>query len=80
MFETDLTEYFISLLREHGSVDMADYAFKRALHEDPELREEYSEWCLAVGSTEKNGFLDFCEEYMNNQDSIYDMLSDYNDD
>ncbi|MBD5185680.1 MAG: hypothetical protein HDS92_03625 [Bacteroidales bacterium] len=80
MMENDLRDYFISLLTEHGSVDMADYAFKKAIAEDPGLHEEYSEWCLAVGSSEKNGFLDFCEEYLSSQDSIYDSLSDYNDD
>lgn len=79
MNKSDITEFFISLLHEHGSVDIADYAFKKALHEDSGLREEYAEWCHAVGSSEKNGFLDFCEEYMQNQDSIYDSLSDYND-
>lgn len=80
MDRPDITDFFISLLQEHGSVDIADYAFKKAIHEDPGLREEYTEWCHAVGSTEKNGFLDFCEEYMSDQDSIYDSLSDYNDD
>lgn len=79
MFESDITEYFITLLHECGSPDMADYAFKKAIHEDEELHEEYREWCLAVGSSEKNGFLDFCDEYISNQDSIYDSLSDYND-
>lgn len=80
MNNNDITDFFINLLNEHKSIDIADYAFKKALHEDAGLRDEYSEWCLAVGSSEKNGFLDFCEEYMNNQDSIYDSLSDYNDD
>lgn len=78
--DIDITNRFVRFLEEHGSVDMADHAFKKALHEDPQLREDYSEWCLAVGSTEKNGFTDFCEEFLSNQDSIYDSLSDYNDD
>ena len=33
--------------------------------EDDYLREDYEEWCHAVGSSEKNGFLDYCEEYKN---------------
>ena len=49
------------------------------LHEDTELREEYREWCDAVGSSEKMGFLDYCDEYMDSQESIYDTLNDYDE-
>ena len=49
------------------------------LPDDPELHAAYREWCASNGSSEKNGFIDFCEEYLAEQDSIYDSLSDYND-
>jgi len=76
---SDITELFVSLLQEHGSVDIAEHVFKQSLNDDAVLKEEYSEWCHAVGSSEKRGFLDFCEDYIANQDSIYDSLSEYND-
>lgn len=41
-----------------------------------ELRERYREWCHEVGSSEKKGFLDYCEEYFESQDSIWDNLKD----
>jgi hypothetical protein len=44
--------------------------------EDEGLRDVYRQWCHDTGSTEKNGFLDFCDEYMNDQDSIWDYLGD----
>lgn len=75
----DITELFISLLHEHDSVDIAEDVFMKSLVDDPELREEYREWCHAVGSSEKRGFLDFAEEYIANRHSAYDSLSEYND-
>lgn len=75
----DLTDYFIDLLHQHRSVDIANDAFKKQLNDDPDLKTAYSEWCAETGNSEKNGFIDFCEEYLENQDSIYDSLSDYND-
>lgn len=46
------------------------------IHEDPELRASYRQWCDEVGSSEKRGFLDYCEEYFESQDSIWDNLKD----
>lgn len=76
---TDITDFFAELLQQQRSIDIANDVFKKRLAEDPELKAQYSEWCSEVGSSEKDGFIDFCEEYLDNQDSIYDSLSDYND-
>lgn len=72
----DITDIFLQVIGQYGSVDIADAEFKKMIHENPELRSEYREWCDAVGSTEKNGFLDYCEEYLADQSSIYDTLAD----
>lgn len=73
----DLSQLFTDLLTQHdGSVDIANAEFKKMLGEDEHLRAEYREWCHAVGSSEKNGFLDFCHDYMANQDSMWDYLGD----
>lgn len=75
----ELTNYFVSLIQQSGSIDIAEAEFKRAINDDEELREEYREWCHQVGSSEKNGFMDFCEEYRKSQDSIWDALNDYDE-
>lgn len=80
MLDDDITALFIQLLEEHKSVDIADTVFKRMLDDDPELREEYKEWCHSVGSSEKSGFLDYCEEYLDSERSKYDTLNDYDED
>lgn len=76
---TDITELFDDIIRQAGSVDMAEAEFKKMINEDSELKGEYREWCHAVGSTERRGFLDYCDEYMASQDSVWDSLSDYDE-
>ncbi len=56
---------------------MAEAEFKRTLVDDPELRRNYRNYCREVGTSEKNGFLDFCEEYMAGQDSVWESLNDF---
>lgn len=73
----DITEVFNHVLSHFGSIDIAEAEFKKMIHEDAQLRQLYREWCHEVGSSEKNGFFDYCEEYMDSQDSIWDTLNDY---
>lgn len=75
----DITLLFDSLLQQYDSIDIAESEFKKLLHEDEQLQEEYSEWCHAVGSSEKRGFFDYCEEYKASQDSIWDSLKDFDE-
>ena len=71
-----ITDFFNEMLRQYGSIDIAEAEFKKLVHEDPELLERYRGWCQEVGSSEKKGFLDYCEEYLESQDSIWDNLKD----
>lgn len=75
----DITEFFHNLLSQYGSIDIANAELKKLLAEDDNLAAEYSEWCAAVGSSEKMGFLDFCEELLDDQQSIYDNLNDFDE-
>lgn len=76
----DITEVFTQYLEQYDSVDIAESEFKKQMHEDPELRAAYRTWCHEVGSSEKRGFMDFCEEYLDNKNDIWDSLSsDYDE-
>jgi len=75
----NITDYFISIIHQTPTIDMAESEFKRALADDDELRRDYREWCQEVGSTEKRGFLDFCEEYVDGQNEVWDSLKDYDE-
>ncbi len=73
----DITELFVKIIKESPGIDMAEAEFKRTLVDDPELRRNYRNYCREVGTSEKNGFLDFCEEYMAGQDSVWESLNDF---
>ena len=75
----ELKGLFISIIEQAQSIDVAEAEFKRLLIDDPELRAGYRVYCREVGSTEKNGFLDFCEEYLQHQNSAWDSLNDYDE-
>lgn len=75
----DLSQFFRDLLKEHRSIDIARSEFRRMMDDDEELRHDYKEWCEECGYTEKHGFTDFCEEYLESQDSIWESLNDYDE-
>ncbi len=75
----DIIEVFNRYLTEYGSVDIAESEFKKNLHEDPVLKVAYKEWCDEVGSTEKRGFFDYCDEYLDTQNDVWNTLQDYDD-
>ena len=75
----DITDYFISIIRHSHSDDMAEATLRPALVDDPELRRQYREYCREQGNSERRGFLDFCTEYMESQDEMWNTLTDYND-
>lgn len=76
---TDITELFIQLIDQYGSIDIANSEFKKVIAEDANLKAEYATWCHSVGSSEKMGFLDFCEEYLDSQQDIYNNLNDFDE-
>lgn len=72
----DIEQFFIDLLNQNRSIDIAEAEFKRLIAEDSDLKAVYSDWCHEHGSSERLGFRDFCEEYRDSQDEIWDSLTD----
>lgn len=75
----DIIDVFERLLKSCGSVDIADAEFKKLIHEDDALHEAYRRWCDETGSTEKRGFLDYADEYLDSQELIWNNLNDYDE-
>ncbi len=75
----DITSFFRQLIEQSKSLDIAEAEFKRIIADDAQLKNEYSEWCNAVGSSERDGFRDFCDDYIESQDTIWDSLTDYDE-
>ncbi|MCM1028189.1 MAG: hypothetical protein NC342_07005 [Pseudoflavonifractor sp.] len=75
--DNEITSIFNDYLTNYKSIDIAERAFKQAMAEDADLRAIYREWCHETGSSEKRGFADYCEEYLDRQNEVWDTLNDY---
>ena len=75
----DITDIIIDVLQQAGSVDMAEAEFKKMIGVDEDLHKAYREWCHEVGNNERNGFVDFCEEYLSDREEVWDNLSDFDE-
>lgn len=73
----DIIEIFEHILQSARSIDMAESEFKHLLCDDPEIRQAYRAWCVEEGTTEKNGFVDYCSERFDEEESRWDTLNDY---
>lgn len=79
MKEQPMEDIFLEILKNARSVDMAEADFRNRLIDDPELKARYKEYCREQGTSEKNGFRDFCLDYIAEEDSIWDELNDYDE-
>lgn len=77
--ENDITSLFRTLIAQTGSIDIAELEFKKMIAEDAELHRQYRDYCREVGSTERRGFLDYADEFLDSQESIWDSLSDFDE-
>lgn len=67
------------ILAEFGSIDIAESEFKRQINEDAEMKPLFKEWCEEMGYTERTAFADYCHEYLENHDSVFDTLTEYDE-
>lgn len=74
-----LTSYFEQLIRTHRSIEIAEVEFHRMRDEDPELNADYLLWCRENDTTPKAGFRDFCDDFLSQDEEVWDSLSDYDE-
>ncbi len=80
-YMNDMTELFDLILRQSGSVDIAESDFKKMIYEDAPLRRQYRDWCNEYGYSERNGFMEYCREYIERQAGMWNVFnSEYNED
>lgn len=75
----EITDIFRQYIDQYDSYDIAESQFKKDIADDPELRAAYRQWCDEVGSSEKDGFRDFCDEHSEVINDMWNTLSDYDD-
>ena len=73
----NITDLFMTIIHQSPSIDIAESEFQKMLVDDPELRRSYREYCREIGTSERRGFLDFCDTYMESQDDVWNTLSDF---
>jgi hypothetical protein len=74
MHYQDITEIFQQYIEQTGSIDIAEAEFKKMIGEDDELHKSYRQWCQEVGSSERQGFFDYCDEYLETRNAVWDSL------
>lgn len=73
----DITELIHRLIDQTGALDIAQSEFKRLLADDSEMKAAYKEWCEEMGYSERNGFIEYAEEYIRSREEKWDSLTDY---
>ena len=53
--------------------------FKRIINDDESLKTEFKEWCEEMGYRERHAFEQYCHEYLDNHESMFDTLSEYDE-
>lgn len=72
----DIIEIFNSLIHEFRSIDVADRELFRLMDDDLDIKDAYIEWCESEGHTIKKGFINYCQEYFDEEESRWEALND----
>lgn len=73
----EITEIFLAIINQSPSIDIAESEFRRRLIDEPELRKQYKSYCEDEGVSERRGFLEFCENYIESQNEMWNSLDDF---
>lgn len=73
-----ITEYFEHIISQHRSIDIAESEFKIMLCDNPPLKAAYKKWCADNGLTEKSGFIEYCNSYLDNEEDKWNVLESDN--
>ena len=63
----------------YRTLDLSEDIFRSMMAEDKQLEADYKEWCDTLGIPERKGFAYYYEEYIEQQDSIWDSLDDHDE-
>ncbi|MFI3240580.1 MAG: hypothetical protein R3Y22_08345 [Bacteroidales bacterium] len=74
-----ITDLLNSLLSQYRSSDLAEREFKKLLYEDNEIKNEYNEWCDALGYSYRSGYSEYLEEQKEQEESLWDSINEYED-
>ena len=76
----DIEETIRAIIDQHRSIDFVESEFQRQLNDDEKLKEAYMDWCEELGLTPKTGYVDYIEEILESENSVWDSLSEFGED
>ena len=74
----DITITFDDIIKQYRTLDLSEDIFRSMMAEDKQLEAD-KEWCDTLGIPERKGFAYYYEEYIEQQDSIWDSLDDHDE-
>lgn len=75
----DITIVFDDIIKQYRTLDLAEEMFRSMMEDDKQLEADYQEWCDTVGVSGRKGFAYYYEEYLDQQDSVWDSLEDHDE-
>ena len=75
----EITITFDDIIKQYRTLDLSEDIFRSMMAEDKQLEADYKEWCDTLGIPERKGFAYYYEEYIEQQDSIWDSLDDHDE-
>lgn len=72
----DITIIFDDIIKQYRTLELSEEIFRTMIEEDKQLDADYQEWCDTVGVSSRKGFPYYYEEYIEQQDSVWDSLDD----
>lgn len=75
----DIRDFFVHVLDQSPSFDIAESEFRRALVDSQDLRRQYRAYCREQGTSERAGFAEFAEEYISEKAGKWNALNDYDE-
>lgn len=75
----DITIIFDDIIKQYRTLDLAEEMFRSMMEDDKQLEADYQEWCDTMGVSGRKGFAYYYEEYLEQQDSVWDSLDDHDE-
>ena len=72
----DVTIIIDDVIKQYRTLDLSEEVFRSMMDDDPQLEADYQEWCDTMGVSSRKGFAYYYEEYIEQQDSVWDSLED----
>ena len=75
----DIEDTIQAIIDQHRSIDFVESEFLCMLNEDEELKAKYIKRCYELGYSPKTGYMDYIEEILESQDSVWNSLTEFED-